>query len=334
MTVPHGRRAWRTRNLRFVRAVLGAQAVLVLCLGAHAEPALAGTTDARSSPMTTELCASRRVPCAIRVSDQLREGAADRVHVSGRPSTSVEVQIFKLDVVGGRIVGMAPLGSSTTVDLNARGHGTGNLPIAPFDVDDEGGWALVSLADTVWHGDPARIVGQIVPIGARSPTVLGDGYGIEKPVGTVLDMEIANYIPGTRFTVEYLGDDGSWHNITIATAEHDEAHQPVMTLRYSVPNGLVTKPYRFRAHNVTDPSAVDQEWAVVPSTDALPQARAEVLVPPELGNDVTQTLVATVYSSRGVIVSTAIVGSIALGAVVVWPALAIRRRRITLESVR
>lgn len=289
-----------------------------------------GGSGPASSPMTAHLCSANSVPCSVRLADEVREGAAEHVHVTGRPSATVEVQVFKLDVVGHRIEGMEPLGEPVAVTLEGHGHGSALLPVAPLTTGDNGGWVLVTLADATWDGGPGPIVGQIVPLGARAPTLLGDGYGTQKPVGTTLEMEVTNHIAGTEFQVQYLGDDGNWHDTTIEAVERED-RQPVVVLRYAVPNGLLPKPYRFRAHNVTDPSAVDQEWVVEPSTNPLPQDRAPILDPPELGTDVTTSLQVAAASSHRVIVGTSVLGAFAVAAVVAWPALAIRRRRVEPE---
>lgn len=311
-------------------------AALTTALASHpaalASRATTGDASPRSSPMTSLLCSSRTVACSVQTSDHLREGAAERVVVTGRANTTVEVQLFKLDVVGSTATAMSPHGPPVAATLNSRGYGSASLPIPPFDVDEEGGWALLSLADATWDGDPGGIVGQIVPIRARVPTLLGDGYGTEKPVGSALDMEITNYVPGARFTVEYLGDDGNWRNVTIRTAERDDEVQPVMVLRYRVPNGLLAKPHRFRAHNATDTSAIDREWTVLPSTDAVPQPRMPLFVAPQLGSDVSTAVASASYSSTDVIVVASVLGGAGLLAALLWPALAIRRRRVDLEA--
>lgn len=187
---------------------------------------------------------------------------------------------------------------------------------------------LVSLADATWTGSPETMIGQILPLGARVPTVLGDGYGSEKPVAVALDQQITNYISGTRFTVEYLGDDGSWHNVTQSVAESTASDASILTLRYQVPNGLLAKPYRFRAHNVSDPSAIDAEWVVTPSTTALPLERVSLLEVPELGTAVAGSAGTADYSTRKVVVVSSVLVGLGLVTVVLAPAITAHRRRV------
>ncbi len=294
-------------------------------------PSAARATDdesPRSSPMTSLLCSSKRVPCAVQVGRGVREGTAAGVYVTGRPSATVDVRVFRLQVVGSRITGMKPLTDPARIEIDDRGRGRGQVVIEPFGVDGSGGWALVTLADATWTGEPRKIVGQIVPLHARVPSVLGDGYGTRKPVGAPLDLEIANYLAGTQFVVEYLGDDEGWHDVTRGTEEREEQGQSVMTVRYAVPNGLVARPYRFRVHNLSDPSAADPEWVVVPSAEASELERAPLLSPPELGTGVSGTLVTTVYSTKGTIVIATILVVLGVLVVLIGPAVAIRRRRV------
>lgn len=328
------RRGWHGLRPPAVRISCWVAGVM-MAVGSLAQPGRAFANpggSATTSPMTAQLCSSTSVPCSVGISDNVREGAATSIDVTGRALASVDVQLFMLDVSAGHINGMTPLGRSAGVRLSARGYGSAQIPIAPFGIHGQGGWVLATLADTKW-GDPMTIVGHIASIGARSPTVLGDGYGTAKPVATALDMEITNYISGTRFTVEYLGDDGGWHNVLQSSSERSEGHQFIMTLRYSVPGGLLAKPYRFRAHNVTDPSAIDQEWIVLPSNQALPQGRAPLLAVPRLGSDVTATNVMVEYPAATVLKGIASAVAMGVVAIVVWPAFAVYRRRINVGII-
>lgn len=204
-----------------------------------------GDSPATPSPMTRQLCTRTDTACSIRVASALREGAATNVAVTGRASTNVRIRLFRIDVRGTTIRGIEPFGATVDVAVGDNGRGNATLPIAPFDADESAGWVLVSVADARWQGDPSVIVGEIVPIAGRSPMLLGDGYGNEKPVGATLDMELVGQIPGTEFRAEYLGDDDQWHNVTVEVATRDDpSGQTVGVLRYAVPNGLLAKPYR------------------------------------------------------------------------------------------
>lgn len=284
------------------------------------------------SPMTKQLCASTQVPCAIRIGESIREGAATSLYVTGLPGSTARIQMFLLDIVGGDIAGMDPFGDEIVIDINSSGNATTQVPIAPFSFstigESQGGWVLVTLADVTWNGHPENIVGHIVPLAARAPTLLGDGYGTEKPVSTSLDMQFANFISGTEFTVEYLGDDGTWHNVTLGADQGGEQDQRTRTIRYSVPNGLVDRPYRFRLHNVTDPSAADSEWVVRPSANAALLERAPLLDIPMLASNVEGTSVLKKPSSRAMLIVSALLLALALAVVMSAPAYAIGRRRI------
>lgn len=282
--------------------------------------------DPRPSAMTSYLCSGRQVPCSVRAG-ALREGQAATIMVTGRPNATVEIQVFRLDVTGDRVTAMTALTKNApSVTLDSRGYGRVSYPMAAFPTG-EAGWGLVSLADTRWE-DPDQIVGTIVSLQGRAPLVLGDGYGLEKPAGAVLDLEFVNNIRSTQFAVEYLADDGNWRNVSQSQTETAD-DPPVGVVRYQIPNGLLPKQYRFRLHNITDTGAADREWPVRPVVSALPQARAAVFRGPTLGGAVVSSDSTGMYRSPRIVQTVAGAGiGIGLVALVTWPAGVIAARRV------
>lgn len=280
------------------------------------------------SQMTSDLCSSYKIPCGIQFRNPAREGGTAIISVTGLPGLHVQVQLFRLEIVGQTVTGMTALNDPVGVAIDSSGYGATGIPILPFSAGNGGGgWVLATLADTTWS-NPDQIVGDIKPLLAREATILGDGFGDQKPVGQPIDLMLTNYLSGSIYTVDYFGDDSNWHNITRTTSVDNSAGQDVMTLTYQIPSGLYAVPYRFRLHNVTDPRFLDQEWTAIPSKTALELARIPVFQPPELGEAVAAVNITPNHPRLqfqiGYLTAAVLVGIVALSI----PVFAIRRTRI------
>lgn len=306
----------------------------VLCLGVVLAT-LCGAAPAWASPsvQVQHLCSEAAVPCSVQTDFHQREGAASGVMVTGRARTTVSLRVFRLEVVDGKATGITPVGAPLEVRTDDFGFGSANLPFNPLEPDQDGGWILVAPDDVTWD-DPSQIVGVVAGLSARRPTILGDGYGPEKPVGEPLELQLTNAIINTRFTVEYLADDGSWVDASstgAAAAVTDPAG--ITGVSYTVPQGLEPRPYYFRLSNLTDPSAEAQQWQVTPSLDPVRQPRSPLLEFPELGQDVEGAEAAGRHPQAAFSVMLAVMSVAALVALIGWAGLAAGRRSQTVKAL-
>ena len=307
-----------------VAAVIGACALIPLQISS-------ARADDSMSPQTKSLCANSLVRCYITATG-LQESTSVGVQVGGRPGATVEVAVFSLDVVDGQVQGMTIIdGTKTSVSVNEAGFGQAQLNVAPTLAARDGGWALVSVSDAQW-GDPALLVGSITQLTTRIPLIVGDGFGTAKPVAQVIPITLVGFIRGTEFVVEYEGDDGLWHDVTV-DFQLPEKPATSMEVKYRIPAGLQDKEYRFRLRNVTDPSASPTSWVARPSQnpEIVPLA---TFVPPELGSATAAltTEAAEPSSTRVVaVVAPVITVSALLGACMI-PVISIRRHRIRLGA--
>lgn len=316
------------RGQKWARAgLLGVVVLLVTVSGiapAWAEP----------SPQTQHLCSEAAVPCSVQADFHQREGAAGAVMVTGRARTVVSLRVFRLEVVDGRSTGINPVGEPVEVRTDDSGFGSGNLPFNPLGPDQDGGWILVAPDDVTWDS-PSDIVGVVAGLSARRPTILGDGFAGEKPVGEPLELQVTNAIVNTRFTVEYLADDGSWIDVSSSGAPAVVSDPAGITsVSYTVPQGLAPRPYYFRLLNLTDQSATPQQWQVTPSLRPTAQVRTAPLQVPELGHGVEGARSAGHHPQSVFTISMGTTGVTALIVLICWVGVAANRRANLVKALR
>lgn len=286
---------------------------------------------ADASVQVQHLCDQAAVPCSIQMTPRQREGAVGTVIVTGRARSSIAIQAFRLNVSGDQVTGITPFDGPFDVHTDNSGYGTVTIPFPPTDPREDAGWILVAPNDVSW--EPAQIVGSVASYATRRPTILGDGYGPSKPIGQPLDLQVTNAITGTRFAVEYLADDGSWRSVSNpGSTTPVQASDGITHIAYTLPQGLVPRVYTFRLFNITDPSAVAQQWQVTPALTAPTQPRLAKPQIPSLGASVAGGNVATYHPTRLVNLTLAGLSGLALVALASWPALALRRRRTAIAG--
>lgn len=287
---------------------------------------------ADESVQVQRLCTDAPVPCSIQADPLQREGASSTVAVTGRAHMVVSLQIFRLTVNDGQATDILPLGDSIEVNTDGRGVGSASLAIPPLEPDQDGGWILIAPDDVSWD-DPDQILGVVGSLAARRPTILGDGYGDEKPVGQSLDLQITNAIAATSFAVEYLADDGSWQYVSSAASTVQQA-DGITSVSYAVPQGLEQRPYLFRLTNLTDPSAESQQWQVTPAVDPPAQDRAAMLAIPDLGSDISGAAVVGDHPQAEI--RSLLIGATAIttGWLIGWPAVVARRRSAIVKALK
>lgn len=273
-----------TSSQRIARCAFAGFAAATLLVGptlhAHAAP----------PPGAAALCQHAPSGCAIRVADDAREGATASVTVQGSPQTRVKLMAYQAVADGTQLNSLRPLGEGVEVVTNRSGTATVDLPIPAVVREASSGWALISV-DGVEGTNVSTTVGSFVPFAARIPTVLGDGFGAQKPVGTPLNLHLVGSIRGTRFVVEMEHDDGSWQDITAEETHVNVAPDEEAVVTYVLPRGLTATPKKLRLRNVSD-SSTESVWLATPSADGIPAPRAKRFTPPPVGEalDGTATL--------------------------------------------
>lgn len=295
---------------------------------------LFGACDAWAAPsvQVQHLCTHAATACSIQVPGELREGSSVGILVTGRADTTVSISTFRLTVTAGTATAITPLGNPVDVHTDSRGFGRGDLVYPAPVAGQAAGWVLVAPSDVTWQ--PSQIVGATSSFGTRRPTILGDGYGTRKPVNSSLDLQITNAIVGTRFAVEYLADDGSWHSVSTRTNNIVGTGSGITHLPYVVPQGLLPRPYTFRLFNITDPSSAPQEWQVVPSVTAPAQPRMPLMRTPRLGTGIATASVVPHHPRHAVLGLLACLTVLVGAAVVVWPSMTLSRRPVVARSQR
>lgn len=262
---------------RRVRAVAGMLAAGVLGAGV-AVPALADPAQVDA------LCVGAPTPCGLVVGPSwLREGTSVPVTVVGNPQVRLEVVATLVEVDDeNTVVGLEELGSTGEVFTSADGRAQAELALPALPDGGRGGLVLLGTAGT--SATDTATFGAVLPFGTRRPTVLGDGYGTEKPAGGRLELQLVGTIPGSRFRVEHRHDD-RWVDVTATGRDApgpagtpDEVH----VVTYFMPQGLSAEPHPFRLVNASTGDIVE-EWAAVPVLHATPVPARPPLSPTDLG---------------------------------------------------
>ena len=310
-------RVFRSPTLRRALAAAGAVALgLASTPLAHAAP----------PPGALELCQEAPSGCAIRVADDTREGATNSVTVQGAPHVRVKLRAYQAIADGAELKELKPLGDGVEVVTNRGGIATVDLSIPAVVKDASSGWALISV-DGVTGTDVSTTVGTFAPFGARIPTVLGDGFAVEKPVGVPLDLHVVGSIRGTRFAVEIEHDDGTWEDVTLQHTHVDAAPDEDAIVQYALPRGLTSTPKKLRLRNITD-SSIDSIWLATPSADGTPAQLDERFVPPPVGDALDGTAALAAHPTTTVqVVGFGIAGASAIFVAAMLAADTVRRRR-------
>lgn len=273
------------------------------------------------------LCSDAPNGCAIQVADVTREGATFPVTVQGRPQTRVRIVAYQAIADGAELQELKPLGAGVELLTSSSGVAKTELTIPAVVEDRSSGWVLISV-DGVEGTDVSLTVGAFAPFGARIPTVLGDGYSEEKPVGETLELQIVGAIAGTRYAVELQSDDGSWADLTQGTGYVQSPPDEVATIRYMLPRGLSDTSKKLRLRNLTD-SATDAVWHATPSSDGKPADRERRFTPPPVGDALDGTALLASHPTETVrFVATGIAaGSVGFVAMALTAEGLLRRRR-------
>ncbi|WCC79842.1 hypothetical protein O6R08_10335 [Cutibacterium equinum] len=273
---------------------------------------------------TAALCYNTSVTCSVSTKRDVYENSVIKVIVTGKENTSARLRMFQIKVVDGVADGLTPLGKPFTVNLDAQGRGEGWMP-GPSP-SPGGGWVLVSLEDTTWTGNPADIIGSAAHFGSKNPTVLGDGFGTDKPVGQPIQMDFINSLSSMEYVVEYQADDKAWYQVGSGEPTTAKKATEVTSIEYQVPQGLAPRDYMFRLRNITADSSTPYYWHVRPSKNAQPQPRKKPLDFNSVGSNFDTVQVTTHHPVKPALIGlgSALAASCALAAVT--PVIKGRRR--------
>ncbi|HTW18314.1 MAG TPA: hypothetical protein VMF51_24535 [Nocardioides sp.] len=255
-----------------------------LCAGVALGTLGAGAAaEAVPSSQAVELCGGS-VPCSVQADSTWIDGLPGDVAVTGRPGSTVGVRAFR---VGGD-ERLTPFGPSVEVTTDGNGFGRADLTLPRLAEDEEAGPLLLALEDSR-GADLTEVLGTWTVLASRSPLVLGDGYGMAKPVGTDLALQVTAALPGTILAVE-IERDGRWESAG-GSAQCPDA-TTVCELIYQVPRGLDRGRHQLRLVDTASGIPV-ATWAVLPSDAGQTVARRPLPATPMVGADLAEGDVVT-----------------------------------------
>lgn len=216
-----------------------------------------------------DLCSDDAVTCSIQVPSSWIEGETHTVAVTGRPRTTVTLQAHRMVTTAAGTV-WAAHGDPVAVTTGRRGYGDAELMLPALDAETPGGAVLVAVegADLA---DLTHTLGAWTTLRSRTPALLGDGWGEEKPVGTDVTHRLEGAVPGTAFDVE-INTGSRWVAIGTSTARPCSTDE-LCDVTYRVPRGLPARAHEVRLLDLTTGTPVGR-WIVVPSETPVAQQRS------------------------------------------------------------
>ena len=246
--------------------------------------------------MSDRLCADPTHECTVSVmGGPAREVSYSGVDVTGRPGTRVRLAAYyvrtndhgKLTRLERFAVGDKPV---VVGDTGIVGTRLGFPTIQDDPAKIPSAWIFVG-PDDVTMANLDKAAGSFVPYGTLKPTVLGDGWGLEKPVGQTIGVRTVGSMVTGAYQIEYQDDAGHWVNVTKARKPNpdeffcsgslgvmarfdspdtaqvcmDNPSKPV-DIGYQLPRGL--KHHRYKLRMTTDGGdglIVVHTWDAVPS---------------------------------------------------------------------
>lgn len=244
---------------------------------------------AAADPQAEALCADASIPCDIVVgSSWLREGTTVPVTIVGSPQVRLEVvALLVVTDAENSVLELEEVGSTGEVFTSIDGRAQAELALPSLPDGGRGGLVLLGTAGTT-EVDTSTF-GAVLPFGTTRPTLLGDGYGIEKPAGARLVLQLTGTIPGSRFRVEHQDAERRWIDATATGRDAPEPAGPpdeVHPVTYFIPQGLPAEPRRFRLVNASTGDVVE-EWEAIPTLDAATVPARTPLTPADLGATAT-----------------------------------------------
>ena len=264
-------------------------ATAVVAIGVASLPAVAQAGDGVSG----ELCSDPNHECTISVDGgDAREVTYSGITVTGAPGTRIRPAAYyvRTDAHGKltRLERFALADQPVTVgDTGIVGTSLGFPTVQDDPAKIPSAWVFVG-PDDVTMANLDHAAGTFVPYGTMKPTVLGDGWGLEKPVGQKIGLRIVGSMEAWWYEIDYQNDAGRWVNVTKVPKpgpEFCEGNRVVsryddpttawvcernpsrpVDIGYELPRGL--KHHRYKMRMITyggDGLIVVHKWDAVPS---------------------------------------------------------------------
>lgn len=272
------------------RTVCLAGSVVVMSLAswpgvAHADAGVSG-----------RLCADPNYECTVSVrgpgGGNPREVSYSEVDVTGRPGTRVRLAAYYVRTNNhGKLMRLErfAVGDKPVVvgDTGIVGTSLGFPTVQDDPAKIPSAWVFVG-PDDVTMANLDRAAGSFVPYGTMKPTVLGDGWGLEKPVGQTIGLRVVGAM-GWWYEIDYQNDAGRWVSVTkvpkprdrFCVGNHGVESRPddpttawicsdnyatPVDIGYELPRGLKHRRYKMRMTTYGgDGLIVVHKWDVVPS---------------------------------------------------------------------
>lgn len=269
------------RTVSWVAAVVTAGVATWWPVAAHADAGVSG-----------RLCADPNYECTVSVyGGDAREVSYSGVDVTGKPGTRVRLAAYyvrtddhgKLTKLERFVVADKPV---VVGDTGIVGTSFGFPTVQDDPAKIPSAWVFVG-PDDVTLDNFDRAAGSFVPYGTMKPTVLGDGWGLEKPVGQTIGLRVVGAM-AWAYEIDYQNDAGRWVSVTkvpkpgprYCEGNTVESHGDDPTtawicsdnyatpvdIGYELPRGL--KHHRYKMRMTTyggDGLIVVHSWDVVPS---------------------------------------------------------------------
>ena len=267
-------------------------AAVVVVVGVVSWPVVAQADDGVSA----QLCSDPNYECTVSVyGGDAREVSGSGVDVTGKPGTRVRLAAYyvrtdnhgKLTRLERFVVADKPV---VVGDTGIVGTRLGFPTVQDDPAKIPSAWIFVG-PDDVTLDNLDRAAGSFVPYGTLKPTVLGDGWGLEKPVGQTIGVRVVGAMLTSIYEIEYQDDAGRWVNVVKARKTNpdepfcsgslgavarfdspdmaqvcmDDPSKPV-DIGYQLPRGLKHRRYKMRMTTYGgDGLIVVHSWDVVPS---------------------------------------------------------------------
>lgn len=265
-------------------------AAVVVVVGVVSWPVVAQADDGVSA----QLCSDPSYECTVSVyGGEAREVSGSGVDVTGKPGTRVRLAAYyvrtdnhgKLTKLERFVVADKPV---VVGDTGIVGTSFGFPTVQDDPAKIPSAWVFVG-PDDVTMDNLDHAAGSFVPYGTLKPTVLGDGWGLEKPVGQTIGLRTVGAMLTSTYEIEYQDDAGRWVNVVkvpksngewcsdrngvssfwdyphLAQVCMENPSQPA-DIGYELPRGLKHRRYKMRMTTYGgDGLIVVHSWDVVPS---------------------------------------------------------------------
>ncbi|MSS46621.1 hypothetical protein FYJ43_11490 [Cutibacterium sp. WCA-380-WT-3A] len=233
---------------------------------------------------TQALCGAQG-QCGIAVEGRPNDGGPLRFRLWGSATTVVHIRAWLvLFDSQGRYAGVSAYSESIPLRTDNTGQARGvvklhrvraDIPLSP--------WIFVAPYDIDQENLGVNL-GAFVSMASSHPLLLGDGYGLRKPIGRPVELRYWGSLPHYH-SVQYQSSNGTWIDTLDPSAGYhsypraNNGPTSISKARYVVPATLSRTVHHFRLIDVASGSAL-AHWDVVPATSAATVPYRKPWVPP------------------------------------------------------